>query len=118
MKKNMKTICWLLFLALGMGAAYLTGMLRTQWQEEAWQTARNSRQKEFNLRVERYEPTCGQLWQEGLSPVVSVGDDRILVQTTTDYFYVIGINLAPGKSPLTTWWGAGRANALQNCPKQ
>lgn len=113
----MKKIFWILLFTLSVGAAYAWGTLSAQWKNEAWHQAQESRQKEFAHRLDRYTPTCSQLQQEGFSPVVTTGEDRIMVHTAGDYFYVIGINIAPGKAPLTSWWGAGRTHALQNCPK-
>ncbi|MFA5082036.1 MAG: hypothetical protein WC474_05785 [Hydrogenophilaceae bacterium] len=79
---------------------------------------RTQLERDFQVRVEEYQPTCAQLAREGLNGPVRAGGDYLFVRAQPDYFYVIGLRAEPGQAPITAWWGAARQSALaQACAK-
>ncbi|MDD5364204.1 MAG: hypothetical protein PHR30_02590 [Gallionellaceae bacterium] len=75
-------------------------------------------ERDFQVRVEEYQPTCAQLSKEGLNGPVRAGSDYLFVRVQPDYFYVIGLRAEPGQPPITAWWGAARQSArAQACAK-
>ena len=110
-----KTVLYLLF-CCAIVIAYMMGSLNAHEEIGVKQVvAQESQNKDFSLRVERYQPSCDQLKHLGHSPVVHQGDDLLVVYTTEDYFYVVGVRLSPEQEPFTFWWGGDRATALNQC---
>lgn len=110
-----KTILYLLF-CCAIVIAYMMGSLNAHEELGVKQVVEQvAANKEFSLRVERYQPSCDQLKQLGRSSVRHQGDDLFVVYTTQDYFYVVGVRLSPEQEPFTFWWGGDRATALSQC---
>jgi hypothetical protein len=77
------------------------------------------RQKDMQLRTEEYKPTCEQLKSVGKPQLIKNNQDYFVVDTSEDYFVVFGFNAEPGQVPVTSWWGAGRREFMeQACNRQ
>lgn len=66
-------------------------------------------------RTEAYQPSCSELMNREKPSLVKNGNDCFFVHATEHYFYVVGINIDPGRPPAIHWWGADTSFALKNC---
>ena len=70
----------------------------------------------MQFRTESYTPTCEQLKSMGKPELIKKDNDYFIVDTSENYFVVLGFNAEPGKVPATAWWGAGRKELMnQTC---
>ena len=75
----------------------------------------NEWQKGIEARTETYQPSCEQLTEKGIPAIIKKENDYFFVHSSKNYFYVFGINIAPGKPPQIHWWGADTGELLNNC---
>lgn len=101
-------------LVIGGGIGFLIALYSTM-ESEIKTTAR---QKDMHLRTEEYKPTCEQLKSIGNPQLIKKGNDYFIVDTSEDYFVVFGFNAEPGQVPVTSWWGAGRKELMEQTCKQ
>jgi hypothetical protein len=105
----------LLATAALLAGGYLLGRLTAPRGPEAAGADLAVRRQALRAVAEAYQPSCDELSRHGLSRVLEQGDTYLLLQNTEDRFQVIGLDLEPGRPPVTYSWSAGRAYALEAC---
>lgn len=100
-------------MALSAYSGWLTGKL-SNYRIDIEMT---KRERELQVIVEGYSPTCTQLKSEGVHGPIKMDKNIILVEVEKDYFHVYGINADPGLPPVSWWWGAGREAAIEQTCK-
>jgi len=110
MKKNI-TLC-LLILSSGVFVGYYIGVILGQQQT----VLINSREKQFQIRTEEYQPSCTELQNKSRPSIVTKGSDHFLVIARKNDFIVFGLNTKENNPPMTFWWSAELKTALkQSC---
>ncbi|AGF77297.1 hypothetical protein UWK_00719 [Desulfocapsa sulfexigens DSM 10523] len=104
-----KTILYLLVLSVGITTGYSSAVILRH--QHAIVT--NKREKQFQIRIEEYQPSCAELENKNKPSVTTKGADYFFVATRKNDFIVFGLNVEGGAPPLTFWWSAELKDALE-----
>lgn len=118
-KPLLKTIIIVIIACLLFGySGFKIGVIYSALTQETIEKTKEQRQKDFNIRTDKYIPSCEELTKKDIPSIVKQNNDYFFVHKDKGYFYVVGVNFSPRKKPITSWWGGNLESELKRCSKE